>query len=266
MLLCWPVVGREQRSVSIHRPGLSCPREQVRIGGYLRLTDRPDAYQLRKVGLPLAVGALASLLMCWLHFHCAVVWASRPQLASMLPPPPAAVALRVPLQVVETLVHPHYVTGYVDNNSNNDIALLLLDKPSTKEPVALPTFKREWPRGVGAWLLLRGWCAARSQAGCWQGSGQGHKSLQLDTLFATACSARDRSVGCCLHRMLAAKPELPWPKNTQLFAAGWGWTDALVPSEAERLQQVGPAGGAALLLCRLHAVPCSPVSPAHPPT
>lgn len=46
-------------------------------------------------------------------------------------------------------MHPGYVTGYVDNNSDNDVALMLLDKPSTKAPIALPPFKREGARGRG---------------------------------------------------------------------------------------------------------------------
>lgn len=51
-------------------------------------------------------------------------------------------------KVVQTVVNPGFVTGYVNDNSNNDIALLLLDKPSTKPPIGLPKYTgaRRWRR------------------------------------------------------------------------------------------------------------------------
>lgn len=64
----------------------------------------------------------------------------------------------IAVQVVKTVINPRFVTGYVDDNSNNDIALLLLDKPSTKTPIALPPFTRECCSGSwrDAWLCPRG--------------------------------------------------------------------------------------------------------------
>lgn len=62
-------------------------------------------------------------------------------------------------KVVKTVINPRFVTGYVDDNSNNDIALLLLDKPSTKTPIALPPFtpKPKLPLPKGSTLLTVGW-------------------------------------------------------------------------------------------------------------
>ena len=181
----------------------------VRIGGYYRLGDRPPAYQLRHV-----VRTVSALLASQCRRGGAPAAAG----------PAATSATRVPSCPTPTqLVNPGFVSGFVDENGDRDVALMLLSKPSTKTPIALPRYTRA-SACAGASALL-------SVAAGVAGAGMADRGL------LRAGADVPRSVFRC-----ADKPSMPLPAMSRLTAMGWGWTKPSVPSEAEALQQVGEAG------------------------
>ncbi|EFN55486.1 hypothetical protein CHLNCDRAFT_133858 [Chlorella variabilis] len=62
-------------------------------------------------------------------------------------------------KVTRVVVHPDFSWGFLEDTPDNDIALMLLDAPSTRRPIALPrhTAKPQLPVRVGDDLWALGW-------------------------------------------------------------------------------------------------------------
>lgn len=127
-------------------------------------------------------------------------------------------------QAVATLAHPQYQPADVRRGS--DVALLLLDAPSSRVPARLPPFTRERAGG-----------GPRVAPPCKGGARWASGWHALPCAACTRLSKRRLvSSNCC--PLAAAKPGLPVAAGTVLAALGWGANGEEGIAGTDALQEV----------------------------
>ena len=149
-------------------------------------------------------------------------------------------------RVVRTVAHPQF--EYIDRWStwqdqwNNDVALLLLDAPSTRRPVALPPQMGAW-----VWFVEAGRPGAPRVSRALAASAE--ELLQLAPP-GRRCAEHERLPSLPASSLLppppvAGKPKLPLAPRTGVNVMGWGRIAYDPPTSPNILQQVRrqPGGG-----------------------